>query len=149
MTRTPARAFSISGFVFITGECNGNKRKGRGDRKSFCRPVFSYTRKYVTLHISVRNESDRSSGYEQLSGICDRRLSSGKHFICLCASEADPPYRYPGDVGGRQSRDLQCVPVRRCDLWNLCAAAGTFEGIFSGVAVRADRRVCNPCGLQQ
>lgn len=44
---------------------------------------------------------------------------------------------------------LQCVLVRRCDLWNLCAAAGTFEGIFSGVAVRADRRVCNPCGLQQ
>ncbi len=41
-------------------------------------------------------------------------------------------------------RDLQCVLVRWCDLWNLCAAAGTFEGIFSGVAVRADRRSAIP-----
>ena len=38
----------------------------------------------------------------------------------------------------RQSRDLQCVPVRRHSLWNLCVAAGAFEGIFPGMAVRAD-----------
>ena len=61
-----------------------------------------------------------------------------------CRPPTSPGYRYPGDVGGRQSRDLQCVPVRRCDLWNLCAAAGTFEGIFSGVVVRADRRSAIP-----
>ena len=49
-----ARRISQARFFFITGECNGNKRKGQGDGKSFCRPVFSYERKYVTLHISVR-----------------------------------------------------------------------------------------------
>ena len=33
-------------------------------------------------YISVlENESDRSSGYEQLSGICDPRLYYVKHFI--------------------------------------------------------------------
>lgn len=47
-----------------------------------------------------------------------------------------------------KSRNLQCIPVRRRSLWNLCAATGTFEGIFTGVAVRADRRSAIPvvCG---